>query len=78
MLAADLVFEPSGLRHLQAEAICEQMASFLGGSQVSGNLASGFTFQSNGRIFRCHIANIREDGTPVVHIGSIPSTSPRS
>lgn len=71
MIGADLVFEPSGLRDMPAEVICAQMASFLGGGQISGDLATGFTFQSNGRTFRCHIANLRDDGTPVVHIGNV-------
>lgn len=64
----DLVFEPNGLREQPAEVVCAEMASFLGGGQVAGDLAAGFVFAVNGRPFRCHIASVREDGTPVVVI----------
>jgi hypothetical protein len=67
-MIVDLVFEPSGLRTLPAEVVCAQMAAFFGGSAPRGHLAEGFLFEANGRAFRCHIADVRADGTPVVII----------
>ncbi len=80
MIMADLVFEPTGLRGQPAEVICQEMASFFGHADarngLAGDLAAGFVFQLGSRPFRCHIAHVREDGTPVVHIGPIRSESP--